>query len=244
MHLPFTAEQFVAVFARYNAATWPAPIVAYALAIAALVLALRRTRTGDRFVSLALAAMWAWTGISYHVLFFSSINPTARLFGAAFVLQAAFFTFEAFRGRLRYRLTLNDFRGRMGHVMIAFSMALYPLIGALSGHGYPSGPAFGVTPCPLVIFTFGMLLLSERSLPKYLTIIPLLWALVGSSAAVALGVREDFSLLVSGVLATTALVLRRRQVPTSAERTGTSAATAEQLSPRAIPSPYRATQSR
>jgi hypothetical protein len=225
MHLPFTAEQFVGVFARYNAATWPAPIVAYALALGMLFLAFRRPSNADHIISLALAAMWAWTGIAYHALFFSSINPTARLFGAAFVLQAVFFTVEAFRGRLSYRLSLSGFRSRMAHVMIAFSMVVYPLLGALAGHGYPNGPAFGVTPCPLVIFTFGMLLLTERTMPKYLVVVPLLWSLVGASAAVSLGIREDFGLLITGLLATTALTMRSTREASTAPTAGNAATT-------------------
>ena len=99
----------------------------------------------------------------------------------------------------------------MGLVMVAFSTIAYPLIGMASGHGYPNGPVFGVTPCPLVIFTFGMLLLSDRSMPKYLVAIPMAWALIGSTAAISLGIREDTGLLVTGTLATVALLARRAE---------------------------------
>ena len=43
-----------------------------------------------------------------------------------------------------------------------------------SGHVYPAAPMFGVTPCPLVIFTFGMLLLSRERAPWPLLVIPAL----------------------------------------------------------------------
>lgn len=209
MHMPFTTEQFVSVFTRYNHAIGPAPLVAYTLAAVAIYLIATRSRFADRFVPAALAAMWAFTGVGYHLLSFSAINPAARLFGAMFVLQAAFFAVEAFRGRLHFELAIRPFRARMGHVMLAYSMVVYPIVGMLAGHGYPNGPSFGVTPCPLVIFTFGLLMLTDRKMPKYLVAIPLAWALVGASAALSLGIREDTGLLVSGLIASTALLLRR-----------------------------------
>jgi len=39
--LPFSTEQFFAVFAGYNAAVWSAPVVAYGLGVVAIVAALR-----------------------------------------------------------------------------------------------------------------------------------------------------------------------------------------------------------
>ena len=87
-------------------------------------------------------------------------------------------------------------------------MVAYPLIGSALGHGFPNGPVFGLTPCPLVLFTFGLLLLVDRA-PRYMMVIPIIWALVGTSAAVSLGVVEDISLLASALL-WTALSLGRR----------------------------------
>jgi len=198
MQLPFTVTQFVGVFARYNAAIGPLPLVAYGLAIASVFFAARPRPGADRFIGLSLASLWAFTGIGYHLMSFSAINPAAKVFGVAFVVQATLLAITSLRGRLRFRVDLRDFRSRMGLVMVTFAAIVYPLVGAASGHGYPNGPVFGLTPCPLVIFTFGMLLMSERSLPKYLVIVPLAWALIGSTAAFALGIREDTGLLVTG----------------------------------------------
>lgn len=213
MHLPFTTAQFVAVFARYNAAIGPIPLVAYALAAASVYFSFVPRPWSDRFIGLVLAGLWAFTGVGYHLLSFSAINPAARLFGALFVVQAVLLAIAALRGRLHFRFSAREFRSRMGLVMVAFSAIVYPLLGMAQGHGYPNGPAFGVTPCPLVIFTFGMLMLTDRSLPKYLVAIPMAWALVGSTAAIALGIREDTGLLVTGTLATIALLTRRSARP-------------------------------
>jgi hypothetical protein len=57
---------------------------------------------------------------------------------------------------------------------------------------------FGITPCPVTIFTLGMLLLA-RPMYWWLLAIPVLWSLVGGSAAFLLGVPQDWVLLLSGV---------------------------------------------
>jgi hypothetical protein len=88
--LPFTPEQFADVFAAYNETIWPAQLVAYALCLGALVLLRRRTPASNIAVALILAAMWMWTGIAYHALFFARINGAAYLSAALFVAQGGF----------------------------------------------------------------------------------------------------------------------------------------------------------
>ena len=68
-------------------------------------------------------------------------------------------------------------------------------------------PAFGVTPCPVTIFTFGVLLLATRRVPVVLLVVPLLWSLIGGSAAFLLDIPQDWLLLVSGVV--TLILIRR-----------------------------------
>ena len=45
---------------------------------------------------------------------------------------------------------------------------------------------FGVTPCPVTIFAFGVL--AAKPLPRLVLVIPLAWSLIGGSAAVLLGI--------------------------------------------------------
>ena len=76
---------------------------------------------------------------------------------------------------------------------------IYPLIGQYSGHAYPYAPTFGL-PCPTTIFTLGVLLLLPYRLPWYIAIIPILWSVIGFSAAFMLGVVEDTALILAGIL--------------------------------------------
>jgi hypothetical protein len=195
--LPFTAEEFFAVFAAYNAAIWPAQVGAYGLGLAAIVLVL--WRPVGRAVFAVLALMWAWTGIGYHVLFFAGINPAAYAFGALFVAEAAALMWAAAMPRdLFLRAPRVDIWLGLG--LCGYSLFLYPLIGLWFGHVYPAAPAFGVTPCPVTIFTFGMLLLKGGRAPWVVVAVPVAWSLVGGSAAVFLNVVQDWALPVSAAV--------------------------------------------
>jgi hypothetical protein len=95
MRLPFTIEQFFAVFAAYNAAIWPAQIAAYGLGLAVVGMLLWDSMIGKRQLLFILAGIWAWNGIVYHFGFFTPINPMGRGFSALFLLQAILFVASA-----------------------------------------------------------------------------------------------------------------------------------------------------
>lgn len=61
-------------------------------------------------------------------------------------------------------------------------------------------PTFGV-PCPTVIFTFGVLTWCLRPVPRSVLVVPVLWALLGVSAATSLGAVEDLGLPIAALLA-------------------------------------------
>jgi hypothetical protein len=147
-------------------------------------------------------------GLIYHLVFFRQINPAATLFGSAFVLQGLLWLWI---GVLQQRLSFRagrDGPALVGGVFVLYAMVAYPVIGALLGHGYPQSPSFGVAPCPTTIFTFGLLLWTEQPVPRRLLVIPLLWSLLGVSATVSLGMREDLGLVLAALLGTALLLWR------------------------------------
>lgn len=221
MQLPFTAQQFINVFESYNAAIGILPALAYVLGAGAVFFTFRKAAWSSRAIALTLASFWAFTGIAYHLMSFSAINPAARIFGFAFVIEALLLAWVGLRSKLVFAYR-GDLRSNVGLTIVAWSMVGYPLVGALLGHGYPSGPVFALTPCPLLLFTFGMFLLSDR-VPRYLIQVPVMWALVGTTAAFSLGIREDLTLALSAAIfialtVRSALARRaaRRQSPASA----------------------------
>ena len=207
--LPFTPAQFFAVFEAYNVAIWPAQIVAYGLAIVAVAALIRPAAAADRIVCTILAVMWIFTGVAYHWLHFAAINRAAVVFGLAFVAQgAAFLAAGVVRNQLRFAVG-RTVRAAVGAAFILYATVLYPMLGAAFGHAYPGAPTFGVTPCPLTIFTFGCLLLARIPVRWWVLAIPVLWSLVGGSAAFLLGVPQDWMLPASAA-ATVALLAMAR----------------------------------
>ena len=208
--LPFTLDQFISVLVAYNDAIWPAQIVAYVIGIALLGLLFRPGGTTDRLIAGGLALMWAWTGIAYHWLQFTMINRAAYVFAAIFIVQAAaLFYCGVMRARLRFGLERGP-AAVLGWIFIVYALVLYPLIGQWTGHGYPGSPMFGVTPCPVTIFTFGLLLLTTAPMPRFVLVLPLLWSLIGGSAAFLLGIQQDWLLVVSGLIAVPVIMLHDR----------------------------------
>ena len=174
MPLPFKPNQFLEVFAAYNRAVWPAQLV-------------------------GLAVMWLWTGVAYHAPFFARINPAAIAFATLFVVQGLRFAHAALlRSDLRFGAARGA-RAGVGWALVVYSVLVYPLIG-IASHGYPAMPMFGITPCPVTLFSLGLLLLAQPPVPRRLLVIPSLWALIGGRAALLLAVPQDWPLLLGGVL--------------------------------------------
>jgi hypothetical protein len=174
MDLPFTTDQFLGVFRDYNQAIWPVQVVAYLLGLGAIAFTFRRAPWSDRAIGGVLAVFWLWMGAVYHLTFFREINPAAVLFGGLFLVQGLLFVYV---GILRNGLTFrarSDLYGWVGGLFMAYALAIYPLIGALLGHGYPQAPMFGVAPCPATIFTFGLLLWTTGRVPGGLLVAGLL----------------------------------------------------------------------
>jgi hypothetical protein len=209
--LPFSRDEFFTVFAAYNEAIWPAQ--AFGLALGALAIGALWLRPQAKGVVIlgVLALLWGWTGVAYHMVFFAPVTGAALGFGAFFVVEALMlFVFALGRSALVFDAAgPNSFWGWM---LILYAIVVYPLVGVLNGHVYPAAPTFGVTPCPLVIFTFGMLMFLRGRVPWSLLVIPLIWSVIGGSAAFLLGVAQDWMLPASGLLV---VLLRARSEATA-----------------------------
>jgi hypothetical protein len=88
----------------------------------------------------------------------------------------------------------------------------YPVVGHFVGHDYPRTLPFGLVPCPTTVFTFGLFLLSDKKVPIYLLIIPILFT-IGAVVPVSRGIPEDIGLIIAGVIGTVMILFRdsRRQ---------------------------------
>ena len=197
MQLPFTTDQFFAVFGDYNEAVWPVQIALLGLAVVAVACLFIRGSRADAAISGILAFMWLWTGLVYHITYFSRINGFAVIFGGISIAGAAVFFFQGIlRGGLRFLLRKGS-RAYVGWSLLAFALVIYPILTIYSGHSYPEMPTFGL-PCPTTIFTIGVLAFLEEPYPRHVLAVPVLWTLVGVQAAFLLGVPADLALLPAG----------------------------------------------
>lgn len=207
MNLPFTPDQFLDVFKSYNLTVWPAQVFLFFLALLMIFFLFKKNIYSDKIVSVGLALFWLWIGIIYHLIFFTKINPAAYIFGSLFIIQGLLFVYY---GVVKKKITIlykNNFVGILSILLFLYALIFYPLLGYQFGHLYPSTPTFGL-PCPTTIFTFGVLLLLEK---KNITIhiIPILWSLIGFTAAIKLGIYQDIGLLAAGIIAVIILIGKR-----------------------------------
>jgi Family of unknown function (DUF6064) len=209
MRLPFTPEQFLDVFRRYNTAVWPAQWTLLAIALVIAVLVYRDRPKDHRWVYGLLAVLWLWMAFAYHLAFFRSVNPAAVAFGAVFAVQGALFAWYAFHTRAGHVRTRSGAAGHLGVVLVAYALFVYPALGYMFGHRYPAAPTFGV-PCPTTIFTLGIIVWWGRSIPLGLLAIPLAWSIIATSAATSLGMTEDYGLPIAAIATVVSLVVARR----------------------------------
>ena len=188
--MPFTSAEFFATLSAYNSAVGPLPLVLVLGVLFLTMSALRGHRRGVAVVYLGLAGLWAWMGIVYHWMYFRPVNPSAAVFAVLFTVQAALFLAQALApGRL---VLPSRSAVWFGLSAIVYATLVYPMVGELLGHHYPARPTFGL-PCPTTIATFGLLALLPVREPRWLPIVPSMWAAVGT-LAITFGMVEDVSL--------------------------------------------------
>jgi hypothetical protein len=200
MATPFSLEEFINVFTKYNTDTWPILILVYILALITVYLLFRKTSISNKIISGVISFLWFWTGLVYHILYFTDINNMAYVFGLLFIIASILFLFY---GVIKEKLNFgfkSDIYGYTGMFFVFFALLIYPLLGYIFGHSYPDIPILPL-PCPLTIFTFGMLLMTKK-ISKFVVIIPLVWSFIGFTAALQFGIYQDFMLLIAGIVGT------------------------------------------
>ena len=207
MELPFTPDQFFAVFADYNRTFWWVAVAFWVATAVVLLRAWRSPPNQSRALSFLLATLWLWNAVAYHALFFARINPAAWPFAALFAIQGVLFL----RAGVRREIEYFSARRAVGVGLVAYALA-YPLLSVGLAHPYPAAPTFGV-PCPTAILTIGLLLTARGGAPLGLAIVPGLWGFIGGSAAVILDVPTDYVLLGAGVLLSVMVLIRTVRPP-------------------------------
>jgi len=214
MKTPFTTDQFFSVFEKYNHSIFPVQIILFLLIVCALILIGTNIKQKDKIVAGILGFFWLWTGIVYHIAFFTGINKIAYGFGLLFILQGLLILWE---GALLYNLKFSfkmSLQAYFGYFFILYGLVIYPIVGYLIEQNFSHTISIGL-PCPTTILTFGFFLLCDKKFSKYLLIIPSLWAIIGLNAVLRFGIYQDAMMIIAAIIADAWLLTRnfRHEVP-------------------------------
>lgn len=159
--MDITGEQMLEVFAAYNLQIWPMQILAYVLGLIVLYLGFRKSALASRVIPAILAFFWLWVAFLFWLPSSLQGFTIGFLFTAIFAIEGILFLIQVVKPQLAFG-TYSKPHTMVGVILMLYALIGYPLVGLLIGHRYPRTPPFGLTPCPLIIFNFGLLLLTQK----------------------------------------------------------------------------------
>lgn len=197
---PYDAEVLAAGYAQYNAAVWPAQLIALLLALSVLWLCLTPRTWGPYFIGTLLVAAWLWCGLVFFRGHMAALDFMAPAYGWMFVVQAGLLAWGLLwrPPALAFR---PDLRGVVGLLLAGVALFGLPLISGFGTSGFAAARIVGVAPGPTALFTLGLLLLTTGRRAWLLMIVPLAWCAVAGVVAWALGVAEAWPLPLLGLAA-------------------------------------------
>ncbi|MFY9551859.1 MAG: DUF6064 family protein [Thermoanaerobaculia bacterium] len=205
--LLFSARTYHRLFEIYNAAIWPAQIVAVGLGVAIIALLRRAASSRGRIVAAILAACWLWVAIAFHAKRYATINTAGIHFAWAFGVEAALLIWIG--GRLQFEWP-EDPAGRVGLWIFLFALVVEPLVGPLLGRGWQGVEIFGVAPDPTVIATLGLLLLAKGRGRGWLMVIPAVWCAITGATLLAMKAPDAWIAPLAAVVASMLVVWQAR----------------------------------
>lgn len=220
--LLFSPRTYYRLLEIYNAAIWPAQILAVGLGLAIVGMTWGSSpdaRRG-RFIASFLAACWLWTAIAFHANRYATINWAAVYFAWGFGIEAALFLWTGVvRGRLGFERP-GDFAGRAGLGIFLFALLIEPFAAPLLGRGWRAVETFGVTPDPTAVATLGLLLLVKVRGRGLLSVLPAIWCAISGATLLAMKAPDFWVPPLAAALATAFGVwqtrARRRRAKTQA----------------------------
>jgi hypothetical protein len=176
--LLFSPRTYYRLIERYNVAVWPAQMVTLGLGLGVLGLLRVKKPWQSRIISGIVALLWTWVAWAFLWKRYSTINWAVVYLLPLFVLQVLLLIWSAIaRDRLSFRVSANV-PGVAGAGLLAFSVAVYPLLAPMLGRTWRQVEVFGIAPDPTAIGTAGLFLMMQgRSLTMYL-VVPVLWCII------------------------------------------------------------------
>lgn len=160
--LLFSPRVYWRLFELHNAAWWPLHVVTFGIGLIIVLLLLRQPKDRGLRIAFALAAFWAFVGLSFLWNSYASINWAVAYFAPAFWLQALMLATSAAGGYLTF--DRRDAAGRLGLSVAVAGLVAYPLLSPLLGRPWAGAELFGIAPDPTAIVTLGVLLATSGRL--------------------------------------------------------------------------------
>ncbi len=204
--LMFSSRSYFRLIENYNAAIWPAHLLALVAGVVVIGCTARPGRRAQTTAALLLAAAWGWVGWAYQLERYADINTAAPYFGAAFALQALVLCWLAAKpgvptpARMRNRVAL----GIVGLAVLAF-----PAMALAGRGGWRQAELFGITPDPTVAATLGALLAWRAQPVAWL--IPVAWCVVSGATLMEMRVQHALLLPAIAIFSIAVGVTRARQ---------------------------------
>ncbi len=208
--LSFSIEEFLLVLESYNLDIWPLQIVVYVLIILVLFFSLKPTKYSTKIVLSILSFLWLFNGIVFCFLYWAPTHIFGYIFGVCCVVQGLMFIYSISKSDITmsspdktYTLT--------GILFVLYAIIGYQIFGYYLGHIYPEFFSVGLVPCPTTIFTLGIFLIINKSIPIKYFVIPLMISLGGFLAAYN-GIYEDIGLIIAGIISTILIYKEMRRL--------------------------------
>ena len=198
--LLFSPRTYYRLFELYNAAIWPAQIVAVILGLAIWALLSRAAAVRGRLIAAILAGCWLWVAIAFHAHRYATINTVAVYFAWGFGLEAALLIWT---GIVRDRMVFErpvDLASRAGLWIFLLALAVEPAVGLLVRRSWRQVEIFGVAPDPTALATLGILLLANGRGRWALIVIPAMWCAISGVTLLAMKAPYAWILPLAAVL--------------------------------------------
>jgi hypothetical protein len=200
--LMFSSRSYYRLIESYNAAFWPAHVLALVAGVIVLGAIARPRQHLQRIAALVLTAAWGWVAWAYHLERYAEINTAAPYFAAAFAVQALLLCWLAYRPANAANAAPPPQRMALG--LTGLAIFAYPLLAlARDGGTWRQTEVFAIVPDPTVVATLGALLAWRASATLWL--IPVLWCLVSGATLMELKIGHAWLL---PALALTAVLSR------------------------------------
>lgn len=213
--LLFSPRTYYRLFELYNAAIWPAQLLALGLGAWIFLLARREpaapARGRLRVVSALLAAAWLWVAVAFLARRYATIQTAGLHFAWAFGGEAALLLgVGVFAGWLTWARPA-DLAQRAGVALFLFALVFQPLASPLLGRGWQSAEVFGVAPDPTAVGTLGILLAARTRHRWLLMIVPVLWCAITGAFLLAMKAPDWWVPPAAALFSMAAAILQRQE---------------------------------